>query len=68
MSFNAEHGLLQLTGLALVANLVGLMVVSLALIGIRLARRQKAVAFALAVALVGVAVVICATSVVIACE
>jgi uncharacterized membrane protein len=60
--------MLQLTGLALIANFVGLIVVALAVVGIRRARRQRAVALAMAFALAGIAVVIFGTTVVIACE
>jgi hypothetical protein len=68
MTFGAEHGMLQLTGLALIANFVSLIVVALAGVGIRRARRQRAVALAMLFALVGIAVVIFGTTVVIACE
>jgi hypothetical protein len=68
MIFNAEHGMLELSGAAFIANLVGLVVVGFAIICIRRARRKESVAAAMFFALVGIAIVICGTTVVIACE
>lgn len=60
--------MLELSGVALIANLVGLLVVALAMIGVRRARRRKVAAIAMALALMGIAIVICGITVVIACE
>lgn len=68
MIVGAEHGILQVSGLALIANLAGLTVVTLSLVGVGRARRQKAMTIALTFALIGIALVICGTTVVIACE
>jgi hypothetical protein len=64
----AYHGMLDLTGVGLIANLVGLIILSLAGFGIARAHAPKVLTFWLAVALVGFVVVICGASVVIAAE
>jgi hypothetical protein len=64
----AHHGMPDLTGVGLIANLVGLIVLSLAGFGIARARAPKVLKFWLSVALVGFVVVICGASVVIAGE
>jgi hypothetical protein len=68
MMFNAEHGILEPEGIALLANLIGFAVAALGVIGVCRARRPSAVTVSLVVALVGIAVVLCGTTVVIACE
>jgi len=64
----AHHGMLNLAGMGLITNLIGLIILMLAGFGIARARAPNVITFWLGVALVGVAVVICGTSVVIAGE
>jgi hypothetical protein len=64
----AYHGMLDLTGVGLIANLIGLFVFTLAGFGIARARAPNVLTFWLGVALVGFAIVICGASVVIAGE
>ncbi len=63
-----HHGVLDLTGVGLIANLVGLIVLTLAGFGIAKVQAPKVLKCWLAIALVGFAVVICGASVVIAGE
>jgi hypothetical protein len=63
-----HHGMLDLAGVGLITNLIGLIVLILAGFGIARARAPNVVTFWLGVALVGFAVVICGASVVIAGE
>ena len=63
-----QHGMLDPAGMGLIANLAGLIVSALAIFGINRARAPTILTFWLAVALVGVAVVICGTGVVVASE
>jgi len=60
--------MLDLTGVGLIANLVGLIALTFAGFGIVRARAPRVLKFWLAVALVGFVVVICGASVVIAGE
>lgn len=60
--------MLDLSGMGLIANLIGLIVFTLAGFGVARARAPNVLRFWLSVALIGFAVVICGTSVVIACE
>jgi hypothetical protein len=63
-----HHGVLDLTGVGLIANLIGVIVFALAGFGIAGARAQNVLTFWLGVALVGFLIVICGASVVIAGE
>ncbi|MFZ0426014.1 MAG: hypothetical protein WAL80_24310 [Xanthobacteraceae bacterium] len=64
----AHHGMLDLTGMGLIANLAGLVVLALAGFGIAGARAPKVLNFWSAAALVGLVVVICGAGAVIAGE
>jgi hypothetical protein len=64
----AHHGLLDLTGMGLIANLIGLIVFAFAGFGIAKARASNVLTLWLGLVLVGFAVVICGTSVLIAYE
>jgi hypothetical protein len=66
--FNVDHGMLRPAGIALVFNLLGFLVTAMAVVGVCRAKRQNAVALSFAIALVGVAIVICGASVVISSE
>ncbi len=63
-----EHGMLDLAGMGLIANLIGLIVSALAIFGINRARAPTILTIWLGVAVVGIAVMISGTSVVIASE
>lgn len=68
MMIPGEHGMLDLAGMGQAANLIGLIVSALATFGIYRARTPNSLRICLVVALVGIAFVICGTSVVIASE
>ncbi len=63
-----QHGMLDPAGMGLIAVLIGLIVSALAIFGINRARAPTVLTFWLGVALVGVAVVICGTGIVVASE
>jgi hypothetical protein len=66
---DTHHGMLNLVGMGLVANLGGICIFISAAIGLLFsARRPSFLKFWLTVAAIGVAVVICGTGVVIASE
>jgi hypothetical protein len=62
----AHHGMLDLTGVGLITNLIGMIVLMLAGFGLARARAPNVLSFWLGAALVGFVVVICGASVVIA--
>jgi hypothetical protein len=64
----AHHGMFGLDGVGLLANLVGFIVAGLAMLGIWRARRPKAVTLSLAIAVVGLVIVICGTTLVVSSE
>jgi hypothetical protein len=64
----AHHGLFELDGIGLLANLIGFIIGGVAVTGICRARRTKAVTLSLAFALVGLIIVICGTTLVVASE
>jgi heme A synthase len=68
MMIPSEHGMLDLAGMGLIANIIGLIVLMLAILGIYRARAPKVLLFWLVVAVGGLAVVIGGTTVVIASE
>ncbi len=68
MTILGEHAMLDFEGMGLIANLVGLIVSALAILGIYRARAPNVMLLCLIVAVVGGAAVICGTSVVIASE
>ena len=68
MFFFAHHGLFELDDIGLLANLIGFIIGGVAVTGICRARRPKAVTLSLAFALVGLIIVICGTTLVVASE
>jgi hypothetical protein len=68
MMIHSHHGMLDLSGIGLIANLIGMTVLAFAGIGIVRAHAPNVSTFWLGVALVGFAFVICGTGVVIASE
>lgn len=68
MFFFAHHGIFELDGIGSFANLIGFIVASVATLGICRARRPKAVTLSLTFALVGLAIVIFGTTLVVASE
>jgi len=66
--FFAHHGMFELDGIGLLANLIGFIIAGVAVTGICRARRPKAVTLSLAFALVGLIIVICGTTLVVASE
>jgi hypothetical protein len=66
--FNVDHGMLRPAGIALVVNLLGFLMTAMAVVGVCRAKREKAVTLSLVIVLVGIAIVICGASVVIASE
>jgi hypothetical protein len=68
MMIHAAHGMLSLAGMGLIANVVGLIAFALAAVGLYRARAPRVLTLWLVVAVVGAAVVICGTTVVIASE
>jgi hypothetical protein len=68
MLIPSEHGMLDLAGISLIANLFSLIVLALAILGIYRARAPNVLLFWLVVAVGGLAVVVCGTTIVIASE
>ncbi len=58
----------ELDGIGLLANLIGFIITGVAVTGIRRTKRSKAVTLSLAFALVGLLIVICGTTLVVASE
>jgi hypothetical protein len=68
MLIPSEHEMLDLAGIALIANLFSLIVSAFAILGIYRARAPNVLLSWLIVAVGGLAVVICGTTIVIASE
>jgi drug/metabolite transporter (DMT)-like permease len=68
MMIPGEDGILDPAGAGLIVNLIGLIVSAIAVLCVRRGRSPKVLTFWVLVAVVGVAVVVCGTSVVIASE
>ena len=68
MFFFAHHGMFELDGIGLLANLIGFIIAGIAVTGICRATRPKAVILSLAFALVGLIIVISGTTLVVVSE
>ena len=68
MMISGEHGVLDLAGMGQIANLIGFIVLALAVLGVYRARTLNVLRFCLIIAVVGVAIVISGASLVIGSE
>jgi hypothetical protein len=68
MIFFPHHGMFELGGIGLLGNSIGFIVAGLAVMGVLRARGPKGVALSLAIALVGLILLICGTTFIVASE